>query len=171
MAGLISHATTLALSLLALAAAPQKAPSHIDEIRIDKSDHTLELVVEGQVYKRYRVAIGPGGDGPKQWEGDMKTPVGRYRVIAEYGIFHRFLHVNYPNAEDRRRYAALAREGKVPAGAGIGHSIGIHGVNDPDSAGTHKERDWTLGCIALDDDEIDEIARLAPVGTPVIITQ
>ena len=171
MAALFAQVTSVVLSLLSLAAAPKPGPARVDEIRIDKSDHSLELVVEGAVYKRYRVAIGPGGDGPKQWEGDMKTPVGSYEVIAHYGIFHRFLHVNYPNAEDRRRYARLAREGKVPAGAGIGDSIGIHGVNDPDQAGVHKERDWTLGCIALDDAEIDEIARLAPVGTKVVITQ
>lgn len=167
----LSYATAFALSLLTLAAAPAKAPDRVDEIRIDKSDHTLELVVEGKIYKRYRVAIGPGGDGPKQWEGDQKTPVGSYEVIAHYGIFHRFLHVNYPNAEDRRRYARLWREGKVPRGAGVGHSIGIHGVGDPDLAGVHKESDWTLGCVALDDAEIDEIARLAPIGTKVVITQ
>jgi lipoprotein-anchoring transpeptidase ErfK/SrfK len=78
--------------------------------------------------------------------------------------------VSYPNDEDRARFAALQREGRVPAGRGIGHSIGIHGVGSASLSGVHKETDWTLGCIALDDAEIDEVARLVPDGTKIVIT-
>ncbi|MGK4003189.1 L,D-transpeptidase family protein [Sorangium sp. So ce1036] len=143
----------------------------VTEIRIDKSDHTLELVAGDEILKTYRVAIGPGGPGPKRYEGDRRTPVGTYRVAGRFkGQFHRFLLVSYPNEEDRRRFAALKRLGEVPPGRGIGHSIGIHGVGGRQSAGVHKESDWTLGCVALDDDEIDEIARLTPDGTRIVIT-
>jgi hypothetical protein len=68
------------------------------------------------------------------------------------------------------RFAERKRRGEVPAGRGIGHSIGIHGVGGSQYAGTHKQNDWTLGCIALDDDEIDEVARLSPDGTKIVIT-
>lgn len=158
-------------------AAPAAAPKpraplpRITEIRIDKSDHTLELVAGGEVVRSYRVAIGPGGPGPKLYEGDRRTPVGTYRVAGRIkGLFHQFLMVSYPNEEDRRRFAELKRRGEVPPGRGIGHSIGIHGVGGGLRAGVHKETDWTLGCIALDDDEIDEIARRTPDGAKIVIT-
>ena len=57
-----------------------------------------------------------------------------------------------------------------PAGRGVGHSIGIHGVGSARLAGVHKETDWTLGCIALDDDEIDEVASMVKDGTRIVIT-
>ncbi|WP_437785733.1 L,D-transpeptidase family protein [Sorangium sp. So ce1097] len=152
--------------------APTAAPlPRITEIRIDKSEHTLELVAGGEIVRSYRVAIGPGGPGPKRYEGDRRTPVGTYRVAGRIkGLFHQFLMVSYPNEEDRRRFAELKRRGEVPPGRGIGHSIGIHGVGGGLRAGVHKETDWTLGCIALDDDEIDEIARRTPDGAKIVIT-
>jgi murein L,D-transpeptidase YafK len=154
-----------------MAASPPKKTGVV-EVHIDKSDHRLEVLKDGDVIRSWQVAIGPGGLGPKQYEGDATTPVGTYKVIARYdGLFHKFLHLNYPNDEDRARFARLKKEGKVPAGRGIGHSIGIHGVSDPSWNDTHKESDWTLGCIALDTDEIDDLARLAPTGTKVVITE
>jgi murein L,D-transpeptidase YafK len=156
-----------------VAASPPKAPKKKApvEIRIDKGDHTLEVLQGDEVIRSWKVAIGPGGAGPKQFEGDATTPVGTYKVIARYdGMFHKFLHLDYPNAQDRERFARLKREGKVPAGRGIGHSIGIHAVSDPSWNDSHKESDWTLGCIALDTDEVDDLARLAGTGTRVVIT-
>lgn len=162
-------AALCAASLSLASGAP--AVDRVTEIRIDKGDHTLELVARDKVVKHYKIAIGPGGSGPKLYEGDKRTPVGTYRVSSRIqGLFHRFLTVSYPNDEDRARFAALKREGRVPAGRGIGHSIGIHGVGDASLAGVHKETDWTLGCVALDDAEIDEVARLVPDGTKIVIT-
>ncbi len=86
------------------------------------------------------------------------------------GLFHQFMVVSYPNEEDRRRYAELKASGEVPPGRGVGHSIGIHGVGQKDAQGVHKERDWTLGCIALDDAEIDEVSRLVKDNTRIVIT-
>jgi murein L,D-transpeptidase YafK len=166
------------LALLA-AAALLPATSHADaptasaitEIRIQKGRHRLELLAGDQVVKSYRVAIGPGGSGPKRMEGDRVTPVGRYRVTGRFkGLFHQFLVVSYPNDEDRQRFAELKRRGEVPAGRGVGFGIGIHGTGQKDWNGVHKESDWTLGCIALDDDEIDEVARMVKDGTAIVIT-
>jgi murein L,D-transpeptidase YafK len=160
-----------AMACLSYPAASRSGEERITEIRIDKSDHRLELVSAGSVVKTYRVAIGPGGAGPKLMEGDKKTPVGTYRVVGRIkGLFHNFLTVSYPNAEDRARYADLKKRGAIPPGTGIGGGIGIHGVNGKEWKGIHKETDWTLGCIALDDDEIDEIARRVKDGTPIVIT-
>lgn len=148
-----------------------KRPAPVDEILIDKSDHRLELRAKGSEVKTYRVAIGSGGSGPKRMEGDKVTPVGTYRVTGRIkGLFHNFLVVSYPNDEDRARYAELKHRGEVPAGHGVGDGIGIHGTGHEDWNGVHKEHDWTFGCVALDDDEIDEIAGLVKDGTRIVIT-
>jgi len=162
----------LLLSLALPGSSPLAAPQSgtIDEIRIDKSDHTLELIASGAVIKSYKVAIGSGGLGPKRMEGDKTTPVGRYRITGRFkGLFHQFLVVSYPNEEDRRRHAELKKQGLVPAGKGVGFGIGIHGVGHKEWNGVHKESDWTHGCVALDDDEIDEVSKLVKDGTPLLI--
>jgi len=167
----VAAAALCAASLFMAPGAPAEERVRVTEIRIDKGDHSLELVARDKVVRHYKVAIGPGGSGPKLYEGDKRTPVGTYRVSSRIkGLFHRFLTVSYPNDDDRARFAALQREGRVPAGRGIGHSIGIHGVGSASLSGVHKETDWTLGCIALDDAEIDEVARLVPDGTKIVIT-
>jgi murein L,D-transpeptidase YafK len=143
----------------------------VTEIRIGKSDHTLALMAGDRVVKSYRVAIGPGGAGPKRMEGDKVTPVGTYRVSGRIkGLYHQFLVVSYPNDEDRRRHAALKQRGVIPAGARVGNGIGIHGTGHKEWNGVHKDADWTLGCVALDDDEIDEIAASVKDGTRIVIT-
>lgn len=160
-------------------AAPSDAPSKpggkaapaVTEIRIDKSDHTLKLLAGTDVVKTYKVAIGSGGMGPKKYEGDKTTPVGTYKVQGRFkGLYHQFMNVTYPNDEDRKRYADLKAKGGVPAGRGVGFGIGIHGVGDRTLNGVHKAVDWTHGCIALDDNEIDEVSRLVKDGTKIVIT-
>jgi murein L,D-transpeptidase YafK len=161
----------LCLSVGASAQAKAPARSPVSEIRIDKTKHRLELRSGDDVIRSYRVAIGSGGSGPKQYEGDAVTPVGTYRVSGRIkGLFHEFLVVSYPNAEDIQRFAELKRKGEVPAGRGVGLGIGIHGVGNPEFQTTHKSSDWTLGCVALDDAEIDEVAALVPDGTRIVIT-
>ena len=141
------------------------------EIRIDKSDHTLKLLAGSDVIKTYKVAIGSGGMGNKNYEGDKTTPVGTYRMTSRFkGLYRQFLNVSYPNEEDKKRFAALKARGGVPAGRGVGSAIGIHGVGNKAWNKVHKLADWTHGCIALDDDEIDEIVRRVKDGTKVVIT-
>ncbi|MGK3971046.1 murein L,D-transpeptidase family protein [Sorangium sp. So ce118] len=170
-AALVPRAPSIAAAATLVASAA--ALPRVTEIRIDKSEHTLDLVAGGTIVRSYRVALGPGGSGPKLYEGDRRTPVGTYRVAGRIkGLFHQFLVVSYPNEEDRRRFAELRRRGEVPPGRGVGHGIGIHGVGGGGTlhTGVHKDTDWTLGCIALDDDEIDEVARRTPDGAKIVIT-
>ena len=136
-----------------------------DSILILKKDHVLELLSGGKVIRTYKVALGSGGLAPKQREGDARTPEGHYIIDsrAANSAYHRALHISYPNAEDRKRAAKL---GVPPGGA-----IMIHGL--PNGKGyigpAHRLYDWTLGCVAVTDPEIDEIWNLVPVGTPVEI--
>ena len=125
----------------------------------------MELHAGGKVIRRYKVALGQGGLPPKEREGDARTPEGRYFIDAKYehSAYHKALHVSYPNPEDRKRAAKL---GVPPGGA-----IMIHGL--PNGKGWvgagHRLYDWTLGCIAVTDEEIDQVWKLVPVGTPVEI--
>lgn len=159
----------IALALLTcsnrLSAQPPAAPAKADSVLILKKDHLLELIAGGKVIRTYRVALGRGGLAPKQQEGDARTPEGHYTIDTRNASSHYYkaLHISYPNAEDRSRAANL---GVSPGGA-----IMIHGL--PNGMGhigsAHRLYDWTLGCVAVTDQEIDEIWTMVPVGTPVEI--
>ncbi len=157
------------------------APKKVTRVLIKKTDHTLTLLStpttrggQEEIVASYKVAIGPGGSGPKRQEGDQVTPVGRYHITmhqpSQYKIF---LRLDYPTAEDFRRFNELKQKGELTKDAKIGGDIGIHGppvsIKDPDEKSSLKAHDWTLGCIALNDDEISEVARLAKDGTVVDI--
>jgi murein L,D-transpeptidase YafK len=144
---------------------PPTIPAKVDSILILKKDHLLELISGGKVIRTYHVALGRGGLAPKQQEGDARTPEGHYVIDTRNASshYHKALHVSYPNAEDRSRAANM---GVSPGGA-----IMIHGL--PNGMGllgsAHRLYDWTLGCIAVTDSEIDEIWTMTLVGTPVEI--
>ena len=144
---------------------PPTIPARVDSILILKKDHLLELISGGKVIGTYHVALGQGGLAPKQKENDARTPEGHYVIDIRNAAshYHKALHISYPNAEDRLR---AQRMGVLPGGA-----IMIHGL--PNGKGyigaAHRLYDWTLGCIALTDSEIDEIWTMTPVGTPVEI--
>lgn len=158
-------------------ASPRKEP-RITRVLVKKKEHTLTLMAKGaggveEAVATYHVAIGPGGMGPKRQEGDMTTPVGHYKITMQQPSQYRiFLRLDYPNAEDWKRFTELKRRGELPPNATIGGDIGIHGppVSYPaPESDALNDRDWTAGCIAVDDHEIKEIARRVPVGTPVDI--
>lgn len=156
-----------------LETAPKPLPTNqqVTEIVIDKSDHTLTLMNGSVAVKTYKVSIGSGGMGPKRFEGDKTTPVGTYHVQGRFkGLFHQFINVSYPNLADKKRFAELKKQGVVPAGRSVGFGIGIHGVGDKSLSGVHKLADWTHGCIALDDAEIDEVSSVVKDGTKIVIT-
>ena len=125
----------------------------------------MQLLHGGKVIRTYKVALGQGGLAPKQREGDALTPEGHFTIDAKYehSKYHKALHVSYPTVDDRKRAARL---GVSPGGA-----IMIHGL--PNGKGwvgaRHRLFDWTLGCVAVTDEEIDEVFTLVPVGTPVDI--
>ena len=136
-----------------------------DRIVIEKAARQLTLFSHGAPIKTYKVALGSNPVGPKQRQGDGRTPEGLYTVDARNAdsSFHRALHVSYPNAQDKVRAAAL--------GVDPGGDIMIHGIrNGLGWLGSfHRIKDWTKGCIAVTDPEIDEIWNEVPVGTPVEI--
>ncbi|NOT86569.1 MAG: L,D-transpeptidase family protein [Lysobacter sp.] len=139
----------------ALVAAPERA----DEIRVDKSERRMELLRLGKVIKTYRILLGDAPIGHKRQQGDERTPEGRYSITFrnDKSRFHLSLRISYPNEADRAQ--AQAR------GVDPGGDIMIHGKTPPGYS-----RDWTDGCIALTDQQIEEVWRLVPVGTPIVIS-
>ncbi len=139
------------------------APVLADRIVIHKMDRRMELIRDGRPIRTYRIDLGWQTLGHKQHEGDGRTPEGVYRIEgrnAQSG-FHRALKISYPNAEDRAR--AQAR-GESPGGL-----IMIHGQpNNPRSyARAQKKRDWTEGCIAVSNEEVEEIWAMVADGTEI----
>jgi murein L,D-transpeptidase YafK len=143
-----------------------QAQAGIDRILVDKSQRRLLLLDERDgVIRSYQVALGADPVGHKQQEGDERTPEGRYvidfrKADSEY---HRALHISYPNRADRR-WADV--RGVPPGGA-----IMIHGLPKGGEwiGWAHRARDWTDGCIAVTNDEIEEIWSLVQDGTPIEI--
>jgi murein L,D-transpeptidase YafK len=125
----------------------------------------LSLFRDDKRLKSYRVALGRNPVGPKEQEGDMKTPEGIYEIDSRnpQSDYHLALHVSYPSDEDMARAAAR--------GVNAGFDIMIHGIaNGRGWIGAfHRLHDWTAGCIAITDEEIEELWRVTPDGTTVEI--
>ena len=141
------------------------APTKVDRLLVLKREHKLQLLSGDQVVKSYDVALGSGGPGPKRREGDRRTPEGLYTVDWRNPAsrFHRALHISYPQSADRQRARQL--------GASPGGNIMIHGLGREFSSigADHRLSDWTEGCIAVTDTEIEQIWEMVPDGTPVEI--
>jgi murein L,D-transpeptidase YafK len=136
-----------------------------DQMVVDKTQHTLTLLRNGIVLKTYRVALGRGGIGPKLKAGDNKVPEGLYKIVGRnnHSAFHLALRVGYPTPEQ----ASQARlQGVDPGG-----DIMVHGIkNGLGWVGPlQRHVDWTKGCIAVTDQEIEEIWRAVPDGTMIEI--
>lgn len=153
------------VAALALAPAVSAAESAPNLIVVEKAKRTLTLYANKKALKSYRVVLGGNPIGHKEQEGDARTPEGRYTIDAKNpkSSFHLSLHISYP---DRRDRAAARQKGVSPGGA-----IMIHGTPDYLSAlyATGVYPDWTAGCIAVTNTEIEEIYRLVRPGTPIVI--
>lgn len=148
-------------------AAPSSAatPTRPDFILVEKAKRKLTLYSGKKVVKTYRIVLGGNPVGDKEEEGDSKTPEGRYAIDAKNpnSSFHKSLHISYPDKRDR----ASARKRGVPPGG----AIMIHGSPDYLSTlyATGVYPDWTAGCIAVSNKEIEEIFKLVRIGTPIQI--
>jgi murein L,D-transpeptidase YafK len=141
----------------------QRGPA--DKILIEKNERRLTLISKGKVLKTCKIALGGDPNGPKERQGDNKTPEGTYVIDSRNkdSRYHLSLHISYPNEKDKKRAKEL--------GVSPGGDIMIHGIKNGFSwvGDFHAEVDWTKGCIAVTDEEIEEIDKLAPNGTIVEI--
>ena len=136
-----------------------------DHVLVEKTKRRLTLFTDGQVLKRYKISLGREPVGAKLRSGDNRTPEGFYYIDyrVEDSDFHLALHISYPNEADKRRARQM---GYSPGG-----SIMLHGLKNDDKeiAYYHGYFEWTKGCIAVTNDEIEEIWQLVPNGTSIEI--
>jgi murein L,D-transpeptidase YafK len=155
----------LLLATIMAQAWAQPAMMLADRILIEKSQRRLTLFHDGIAIRSYRVALGGQPVGAKQQQGDNRTPEGLYFIDGRNpgSSYHKALHISYPNAADRERAAGL--------GVSPGGDVMIHGLRNGLGwmGATQRFYDWTKGCVAVSDEEIDEIWQLVPDGVPVEI--
>jgi L,D-peptidoglycan transpeptidase YkuD (ErfK/YbiS/YcfS/YnhG family) len=129
---------------------------------VSKLERRLTVYKAGRVYRSYPIGLGFNGLSSKLHSGDNATPEGRYHVIKKIAAsqYYKALLIDYPNEEDRKRFAREKSRGAIPMTIGIGGDIEIHG-GGPDSL--------TRGCISMDNNRMDDLFPLVSVGTSVTI--
>ena len=158
----------LALGVLSALMPAQSGPSvilRVDRVVVLKKERTLQLLRQGKVIKTYNVALGGNPVGPQTRQGDHKTPEGRYILDFRnaHSQFYQSFHISYPSEHDRD----LARKNGVAPGG----DVFVHGLPKGYGAigAAHRLRDWTDGCIAVTNEEIDEIWKAVSDGIPIEI--
>ncbi|MBX3486969.1 MAG: L,D-transpeptidase family protein [Candidatus Paracaedibacteraceae bacterium] len=148
------------------ASSPPQIPNNsIDKIVVYKTKRQLELRCNDRIIKTYRIALGKNPIGHKQRQGDYKTPEGIYKISGKNpnSKFHKSLRISYPNEQD----LLCAQENCVHPGG----DVMIHGLDKKSSwiGKAHANRDWTQGCIAVSNDEIEEIYSATKTGAVIQI--
>jgi murein L,D-transpeptidase YafK len=157
----------IGLCAFSFAQTPVRAPvqASTDRVIVEKGAHRMTLLKDGRVVRTYRVALGRGGLGPKEVAGDNRVPEGIYRIKGRNpnSAYHLSLRIGYPTLSQER----AARERGINAGG----DIMIHGIrNGLGWIGTqHRRLDWTQGCVAVTNEEIEEIWRIVPDQTVIEI--
>lgn len=157
---------------------------------IFKSERLLNVKHGNKTIKKYSIAYGKGGKGTKRKLGDNKTPVGVYKIIDfnNESKFHFFMQLDYPNlldawygyknniisARDFKSITSAYKQKKLPPqNTPLGGHIGIHGMGlvTEEKLYIHEEFNWTEGCIALTNDEINDLRKYVTIGTKVVIKE
>jgi murein L,D-transpeptidase YafK len=166
----IALAMALALSLAVWPSFHSAQPAlpvgtKADLLLVEKAKRTLTVYAKGRSIRTYHIALGRSPVGAKQCEGDDRSPEGNFKIDGRLpgSSCHRALHVSYPGPGDLER----ARAGHYQPGG----SIMIHGIKNGSVwlRMIHPWVDWTRGCIAVTDPEIEELWRIVPNGTPIQI--
>jgi murein L,D-transpeptidase YafK len=160
------------------------------EVVIHKNNQELIVKEGGRIVRTFRVATGKGGNGAKRQLGDKKTPIGVYKVMnfKANSKFYFFMQLNYPNlidawygyknevitaAEFKKIASAYKNKQMPPQDTALGGQIGIHGLGDvtEQKLSIHQGYNWTEGCIALTNDQINDLRKYVKIGTQVVIRE
>tara|TARA_Y100000817_G_C16824468_1_gene530512 strand:- start:567 stop:1130 length:564 start_codon:yes stop_codon:yes gene_type:complete len=159
-------------------------------IIVKKNDKELILKKSDIIVKKYHIATGKGGKGTKRKRGDSKTPIGVYRIsnLKKSNRFHYFIQLNYPNLIDawygfkneiidgldfKRIALAYKKREFPPQDTKLGGQIGIHGIGKitKQKLAIHQDLNWTDGCIALTNHDINDLMKYIDIGTMVVIKE
>ncbi len=140
-------------------------------IIVDKAANALYVYNEHGRILTYRAVFGEGEPGDKLVEGDNKTPLGVFHIIAKkiHPQWGPFLLLDYPNEDSWRKFNEAKSEGKIPSSAHIGGGIGIHGTRNNEDWAVDRLQNWTWGCISVKHEEARQLYDLIPVGTEVLV--
>lgn len=160
----LTAAVLLACSVGVTLTASEPEP-HADRVLVLKKERTLHLLRADRVLKSYKIALGGDPVGPKTRQGDHKTPEGVYVLDFRnaHSQFYKSIHISYPSGRDR---VAARQKGVSPGG-----DVFVHGLPKGYAwvGASHRLKDWTDGCIAVTNQEMDEIWRAVGDGTPIEI--
>lgn len=183
-----SSVLTLLTSVLLFWQLPAQAVEEY-ELLIKRSEKKLIVQKDGKPVRSFHVALGSGGRKPKMKSGDRKTPMGKYHIVQvrDSDRFHMFIQLDYPSVRDAinalkeeriskeeyRRILDAHIFGRLPPqNTSLGGAIGIHGIGEEtkDKLEIHQLANWTQGCIALRNNEVEQLAHYVGKGTSVTIT-
>jgi len=136
----------------------------VDSILVIKHARQMYVYHQSRLLKVYKIALGNNPVGPKHFQGDRKTPEGLYYINGKNAnsMAHKSIGISYPNDDDR----SYARSKRLPTGG----DVEIHGfLNSWDNNKAYLNTDWTWGCIAVANDDIDELFKYVAMGTPINI--
>lgn len=165
MKSLLNHVLLLITLVCVYPAFANSVDPVADLVRVHKKARKLEVLSEGRVTQTFSIALGGNPEGHKTREGDKKTPEGKYQLDYRKSdsAFYKALHVSYPNERD----VAYARAQQVSPGG----QIMIHGQKNGFGwlSPIMQRFDWTNGCIAMSNEDMDVLWTLVPEGTPIEI--
>ena len=143
-------------------------------ILINKSKYTLDVLANRKIIKEYSIELGFNPLDDKKMEGDGRTPEGIYAASLKLSpgntSYHKAIRINYPTTEDSLKFSKKKKNGIIPKYANIGGLIEIHGTGSGEK-GNDTGSNWTLGCIALSNKDMDTLYESVHVGTPIVIVK
>ncbi len=140
-------------------------------ILIDKSDYELSVFAADTLVKKYQVVFGGNPIDDKEKEGDKRTPEGVFGVRDKYPhrSWEKFIWIDYPNAESWKKFNKRKANGIIKDGETIGGEVGIHGVPKGMDHVIDEKQNWTLGCISMKNDDVNEIYPYITKKTKITI--
>lgn len=141
-------------------------------IVVSKSQYTMSVYDnQDNLIVTYPATFGNKDLGDKLFEGDRRTPEGTFHITNKriHAKWHKFLAIDYPNAESYQKFYERKANGEIPINAKIGGSIGIHGTWPREDFAIDAQQSWTQGCVSTKNTYVDEIYNQLPVGTRVEI--
>lgn len=138
---------------------------------VDKSDNSITLFDAVDWLIQWPCTFGSNDTGDKMFQGDRRTPEGRYKITSKYPHkkWNKFLRIDYPTQTDYQKFEERKRAGIIPATAKIGGDIGIHGTWPHEAWAVENLQPWTLGCISMKNEDLNELYQYIKIGTPIII--
>lgn len=146
---------------------------HNISIYIDKSDFIFAVKNKDEVIKEYPIVLGTNPVDDKRMQGDRCTPEGTFHIISKYphASWKKFIWIDYPNEDSRRKFKEAKANGEIPKDAKIGGEVGIHGTPDDCDYLIDEKVNWTFGCVSLKRKDVDEVYPYIKKETDIVIVK